>query len=40
MKQNFVIPNTGDITVTPGYDLACDHVIHTNLNYLLNYNAK
>ena len=30
MKQNFVTPNIGDITVTSGYDLACDHVIHTN----------
>ena len=30
MEQNLVTPNTGDITVTRGYNLACNHVIHTN----------
>ena len=31
MRQNLVIPNTGDITVTRGSGkLACDHVIHVN----------
>ena len=30
MQQNFVNPNTGDVTVTAGFALACNHVIHTN----------
>ena len=30
MKQNLVTPNAGDITVTPGFALACRHVIHSN----------
>ena len=30
MGQNLVTSNTGDITVTRGYNMACNHVIHTN----------
>ena len=30
MRQNLVTPNTGEIYITPGYNLACNHVIHTN----------
>ena len=30
MQQGLVNPNTGNITVTPGFNLACNHVIHSN----------
>ena len=30
MRQNLVTPNAGDVAVTPGYNLACNHVIHTD----------
>ena len=30
MKQCLVTPDTGDVTVTPGFGLACSHVLHTN----------
>ena len=30
MRDSVTAPNTGDITVSPGFALLCSHVIHTN----------
>ena len=30
MRDSIATPSTGHITVTPGFALPCNHVIHTN----------